>query len=37
MANDLGIDLNSLKKDFNNNKSKNDDEKIVNRQVVEPK
>ncbi len=37
MANDLGIDLNSLKKDFNNNKSKNDDNEIINRQVVETK
>lgn len=37
MANDLGIDLNSLKKDFSNNKVKNDDEKNVNKQVNEPK
>ncbi len=37
MANDLGIDLNSLKKDFSNNIVKNDDEKNVNKQVNEPK
>lgn len=37
MANDLGIDLNSLKKDFSNNKVKNDGEKNVNKQVNEPK